>query len=199
MPCATVWAMRSASSNRSGRRSATLCASRSSVKIRPSPAAHQDFPGAPRGVLPSPSLRRVGETQDQGSKILAFGAGRERQRHAVFEDGFGEIDRRRRCEGARRPSISALARTASIKAWLARGPGPQATKRSVSALGAGAGARRAHELQDRFDHLVGHGDLAHEALDAQQLAGVEHGIRRGVLRCRWWRRACAARRRDPDR
>ena len=29
-------------------------------------------------------------------------------------------------DGASRPSMSALARTASIKAWLARGPGPQA-------------------------------------------------------------------------
>ena len=36
-------------------------------------------------------------------------------------------------DGASRPSISALARTASISAWLARGPGPQAISRSVSA------------------------------------------------------------------
>ncbi len=79
-------------------------------------------------------------------------------------------------DGARRPSISALARTASISAWLARGPGPQATKRSVSSLTPVPGRAERTSFRIDVDDLVGDGDLAHEALDAHQLGAGEHGV-----------------------
>ena len=71
-------------------------------------------------------LHRCHEPRDDGAEVLAFGAGGERQRHAVLQDRSAS-DSTSSTDGARRPSISALARTASISAWLARGPGPQAT------------------------------------------------------------------------
>ena len=71
--------------------------------------------------------------------ILAFGARGESQRHAVLQTGSASATTSS-IEGASRPSSSALARTASISAWLARGPGPQAMKRSVSSSAPGPGA-----------------------------------------------------------
>ena len=55
-------------------------------------------------------------------------------------------------EGDRRPSISARARQASIRAWAARGPGPQA----ISLVNGGilAGPGRADEVEDRLDDAV---------------------------------------------
>ena len=57
--------------------------------------------------------------------VMPFGARGEVQRHAMAQHRL-----RQRHDivggGASRPSSSARARTASMKAWLARGPGPQA-------------------------------------------------------------------------
>ena len=78
-------------------------------------------------------------------------------------------------EGAKRPSISARARTASISAWLARGPGPQAM--ALASFGvAVAGPRRADEIEDRLDHQLADRHAADELLDAADALGVEHAF-----------------------
>ncbi len=92
IPCATVWAMRSASSSKSGRRSATLCASRSSVEDPPIAGLVRDIPGAPRRALAIPVLRRVGETPDQGSSSSPSARAPSNSAMQSCEDKFSEID-----------------------------------------------------------------------------------------------------------
>ena len=81
-------------------------------------------------------------------------------------------------EGARRSCSSARTRTASIRAWLARGPGPQ----PISSLSSPSPSRRgppgAHQPQDRVDHAVADRDAAHQGLRLDQLARGHHRLGR---------------------
>jgi hypothetical protein len=113
---------------------------------------------------------RLGDDAADGD---AVGARREVERHAVAQDRLGQchhvVDRR-----ARRPSSTARARAASISAWLARGPGPQATCRRTSSISELSGRPERTRLQDRLDHALADRHAAHEALGRHQLGRVEH-------------------------
>ena len=85
-------------------------------------------------------------------------------------------------EGARRPVSSASARTASISACAARGPGPQAT-RVAEVRGRGLVARPAgpHEVEDHLDDGLAHRHPPQQRLRLQELARPEHRGRLRVL------------------
>ena len=111
------------------------------------------------------------------SPAIAFGAGGEGQRHAMAQHRRRQrhAHRRSRARSGRR---AARARgTASISAWLARGPGPQATCFFASAPPS-SGRPGAHQRQDRLDHAFADRNAPHQALRRDQLVGGQH--RRGV-------------------
>ena len=82
-------------------------------------------------------------------------------------------------DGLNRPSINARARQASIRAWLARGPGPHETKRVIPSAAA-AGPAGADQRQDRLDDAFADRDAAHQALRRHQLGDI-HRRPRPVL------------------
>ncbi len=84
-------------------------------------------------------------------------------------------------EGARRPSSSARARTASISDWLARGPGPQAISLSASPP-SGLGTRGAHQRQDRLDDAVADRQAAHQPLRRDQDVRVHRRLGQRLFR-----------------
>ena len=110
---------------------------------------------------------------------LAVGARGEGERHAVLEHRLGEASTSS-IEGAKRPSSSARARTASISAWLARGPGPQAIGFADLAA-VRARAARSAPGQDRLDHRLADRHAAHQALRRHQLVRRHRRLRLGLL------------------
>src|SRR5262245_7641601 len=133
------------------------------------------------------------ELTDDAFHGLAVGARGERERHAVLEDrlrhGEDVVDRWRQPpvdEGAgARHQHQRLARA------RARAPGDQLA--DLAALA--AGARRAHEVEDRFHHRFADRQAAHQALCRQELigghgrlglalfraGGVEHDFALGIV------------------
>ena len=74
-------------------------------------------------------------------------------------------------EGASRPCITARARHASISAWLARGPGAQATCSFTASRSVDSGRAAAGQAQDRLQHAFADGNLADQALGPAQGIG----------------------------
>ena len=74
--------------------------------------------------------------------------------------------------------MRARARQASIRAWLARGPGPQAIAVASFVVGI-VGPRRADEVEDRLDHRFADRHAPDEKLDGAHAGCVEHllGVR----------------------
>ena len=84
-------------------------------------------------------------------------------------------------EGASRPCSNARARTVSISACAARGPGPPGDHalHGVMRLWL-TRAAGAHKVQNRIDHALTHGHPAQQLLRGDQLGGGEH-LMRGIL------------------
>ena len=171
MPCATVCATRLASISRSGRRSARPWASPSSANTRPSDAAAERcFAAAfgrwvrhrrptPAAAASRPMTPTICSPSARAANVSAMRCLQHRlgQRHHVVDRG-GEAAVEQRLGAHREHQRLAGAR--------ARAPGDQPVGLGACA---GAGTRRAHQLQDRLDDLVGHRDLAHQPLDRHQL------------------------------
>ena len=83
-------------------------------------------------------------------------------------------------DGASRPWMMARARAASMKAWLARGPGPQATRWRTTSRSDVLGTAGAHQLQDGIDHALADRQAAdqrlrrHQVRRRQRLHGDRH-------------------------
>jgi len=79
-------------------------------------------------------------------------------------------------EGAKRPSIKARARAASIRAWLARGPGPQATCWRTVSISLLSGRPERTSFKDRLDHAVADRHAAHQALRQEKIARIHDRV-----------------------
>ena len=56
-----------------------------------------------------------------------------------------------------------------MKAWLARGPGPQATRWRTTSRSLEFGTAGAHQLQDGVDHALADRQAAHQRLGRHQV------------------------------
>ena len=83
-------------------------------------------------------------------------------------------------EGASLPSSSALTRTASIRLWLARGPGPQAICCARPGQRLVFGPAGADQAQDQLDQLLADRHPAHQTLHANKCCTVQYPLRDGL-------------------
>src|SRR6478672_8353521 len=100
MPCATVLATRSASSSKSGKRSATACASpsRANTLLTPAPSVFGD----PRAAT-SALLQRCGQPRDHAAGGFSFCACCKCQSHAVLQHRLCKLDHV--VDGGREPAV----------------------------------------------------------------------------------------------
>ena len=96
-------------------------------------------------------------------------------------------------DGASRPCSSARTRTASISAWLARGPGPQAICSASSAIGLVCRPAGADQAQDRIDHPLADRHAPDQAPAPRSARPRSAPARPARCRRRWSRSSCAAR------
>ena len=102
------------------------------------------------------------EPRDDIANGLALGACRERQRHAMLENGLGEIehvvDRRRQ------PAVEQRARPHREHQGLARARARPPADQLGGGIALRAGTRRANQREDRLDHGLSDRQPAHQAL-----------------------------------
>src|SRR4029077_2428737 len=155
VPWATVCATRCASMRSAGMRSAKPWASDSS--------AGKGSSFLSRASAKPRSPQRLDELSHHVAHLDPFGTGGEGERHAVLEHGFGELDDV--VDRGGKPSVhhrlGADGKHQRLARAWARPPGDHIVELLVDA---GAGPRGADQLENRVDHLVADGKLAHQSL-----------------------------------